>query len=201
MKFSEILKEQEELTEEYQQIGIEEYQLESQVPQMSIGQQLEILSKVKEIEYQNSLVMMSLERYNAKYEELKREQTELLDKANQKINQLQHSNEILNQNLEKLLGNLSKELGKEISTLSDRTEKLIGSTSQNIDNILTFKLDDISKKSIEYITEAENLKNDAHKRFESFYGRKKWIDYLIIGHLTLTPLILLFLIYWTFFKK
>lgn len=201
MKFSEILKEQEELTEEYQQIGIEEYQLESQVPQMSIGQQLEILSKVKEIEYQNSLVMMSLERYNAKYEELKREQTELLDKANQKINQLQHSNEILNQNLEKLLGNLSKELGKEISTLSDRTEKLIGSTSQNIDNILTFKLEDISKKSIEYITEAENLKNDAHKRFESFYGRKKWIDYLIIGHLTLTPLILLFLIYWTFFKK
>lgn len=195
MKFSEIENREEEKNNQQSEPQ------EKEVPQMSIGQQLEIMSKVKEIEYQNSLVMMSLEKYNAKYEKLKSEQTELLDKANQKIVKLQQSNEILNQNLKNLLESLNQRLGSEISSLTDSTKKLIGDTSKNIDSVLSSKLADISTKSTEYIGEVENLKKDAQKRFESFYGRKKWIDYLIIANLTLTPLILAFIVYWTFFKK
>lgn len=85
--------------------------------------------------------------------------------------------------------------------MGDNTEKLIGDTAKELDSILSSKLDDLSSKSTEYISQVENLKIDAKKRFESFYGRKKWLDYLIIANLALTPIILIFVIYWTVFKK
>lgn len=85
--------------------------------------------------------------------------------------------------------------------MNDNIKKFMVATSKNLDALLTSKIDDLSDKSSEYIENTEKLKKDAQKRFESFYGRKKWIDYLIIANLTLTPLILAFIVYWTFFKK
>ncbi len=96
---------------------------------------------------------------------------------------------------------LSKELRKEISSLNDSAQYLVKNTSSDLNKVLISKLDDLSTKSAEYIAEVETLKVDAKKRFESFYGRKRWIDYLIIANLTLIPLVLTFMVYWTFFKK
>jgi hypothetical protein len=107
----------------------------------------------------------------------------------------------LKENLKTLIESLNQSIEKEISTLNDSTQSLISSISKDIDNILSSKLDDLSMKSAEYISEVENLKKDAQKRFESFYGRKKWIDYLIIANLTITPIVLAFIVYVTFFKK
>lgn len=62
-------------------------------------------------------------------------------------------------------------------------------------------LGEISTKSTEYIRDVENLKKDAKKRFESFYGRKKIMDYLIIADLTIVPIILVILTYFMFLEK
>lgn len=157
---------------------------------MSIGQQLEIISKVKEIEYQNSLVRMLLEKYNEKYEMLKKEQTDLLEKANQKIEKLENNNkmfkEALNQemeNLNKVLNQQSIELNQkaiqEVGSLTGKAENIILQSKQILDTILKGHIERITKETASIVEKCGKLQSDAQKRFESYYNRKKFMDYLI----------------------
>lgn len=78
---------------------------------------------------------------------------------------------------------------------------MVSEIESNLNNILMTKLDDLSKESIEYMEKVEKAKKESQNRFESFWGRKKWIDVLVIFNLALTPIILILISYWIFFKK
>lgn len=78
---------------------------------------------------------------------------------------------------------------------------MVSEIESNLNNILMTKLDDLSKESIEYMEKVEKAKKESQNRFESFWGRKKWIDMLVIFNLALTPIILILISYWIFFKK
>jgi len=85
--------------------------------------------------------------------------------------------------------------------LTDNVRLLLDNISKNIDTLLNSKLDDISKDSIEYIQEVDKTKKDAQKRFESFYDRKKVIDYMIYVNLAITPILFVIILFIVFFKK
>lgn len=84
--------------------------------------------------------------------------------------------------------------------MNDNVKVVLDTTTQNINSLMNENLGQISEKSTKYIQEVENLKIDAKNRFDSFYGRKKTIDYLVYANLGLTPIILVILIFFTFFK-
>lgn len=71
----------------------------------------------------------------------------------------------------------------------------------DIDSLLNSKLTDLSTESIKYMEKVEELKNEAQNRSRSFWGRKKIIDILIMINLAITPIALILISYWIFFKK
>lgn len=167
----------------------------TEAPQLSIGQQLDIMSKVKEIEYQNSLVMLSLEQYNNKYEKLKKEQIEQqkvqsneIAELKQIVGNLQRANHLLNQNLK-----------EEVGKWKDETNEQLEHISENIHRSITSKMKDVAIDTAQYLRSLAEIKVEAKRRFESFYDRKKWIDYIIFGYMGLTP-IMFGLILWFMFK-
>ncbi len=174
MNFNEI--EQEESKKEPQ---------EQETPQMSIGQQLEIMSRVtaselklKEIEYQNNLVMTSLEQYNQKYEQLKKEQSVLLDKLDQRISLLKKSNV-----------QLSDAISREVEGMTDRSNAVIKEFAYVIDRQFSDKVSKATEEARKTIEELQELTSKANKRFENYYNRKELIDYLIFAYMGLTPIL------------
>lgn len=191
---------------------MKEEEKEQQVPQMSIDQQLEIMSKVKEIEYQNSLVMMSLEKYNEKFEKLKKEQTELLELINQKIKILEDNNQIFSKTMSQEIEKINQVIYEQLKSQSQKSEKMIGDLidkSSKVFNNLNNKIISTCENNIEQITKettnaiksCEDMKVNAKKRFDSYYNRKKVIDYLIYINLAITPILLIILSYLLFIKK
>lgn len=95
-----------------------------------------------------------------------------------------------NQKSEKLIGSLidkSSEVFKKLdnkiyATYKTSTEKIATETTKAIESI-------------------EEIKVDSKKRFDSYYNRKKIIDYLIYINLAITPILLLILSYVIFIKK
>lgn len=85
--------------------------------------------------------------------------------------------------------------------MTDNVRSLLDNTSKNIDTLLNSKLDDIGNDSIKYIQEVDKTKKDAQKRFESYYDRKKIIDYMIYINLAVTPILFLIILKLVFFKK
>lgn len=184
----------------------EEYRKEKVEKQMSIGQELNLMSKMKEIDYQNSLVMTSLEQYNEKYEILKKEQTELLESANQKIEELKTSNEMIKEVLSQELAsltlsmqqetkNLIKKSEKEISTLSDNFGKILSTLNTKIEDTYTKHTERITDVTTETVQKCEDIQNNAKKRFRSYFERRKIIDWLVYINLGITPIFLILLFF------
>jgi len=96
---------------------------------------------------------------------------------------------------------MSQELEKEISKLNDKTIETVQSIKTNIEELIEEKINSLSEKSSQYIETTEKLKVDAKKRFESYYNRKKIIDFLIYINLALTPFLFAIVVYILFFKK
>lgn len=59
----------------------------------------------------------------------------------------------------------------------------------------------IATETTKAIESIEEIKVDSKKRFDSYYNRKKIIDYLIYINLAITPILLLILSYVIFIKK
>lgn len=80
--------------------------------------------------------------------------------------------------------------------------------SSNVFNNLNNKIISTCEKSIEQITtettnsieSCEEMKIKSKKRFDSYYKRKQFIDYLIYINLAITP-ILLIILSWLLLKK
>lgn len=96
---------------------------------------------------------------------------------------------------------MSQELEKEISKLNDKTIETVQSIKTNIEELIEEKINSLSEKSSQYIETTEKLKVDAKKRFESYYNRKKIIDFLVYINLALTPFLFAIVVYILFFKK
>lgn len=159
-----------------------------ETPEISIGKQLEVISKVKEVEYQNSLVMLSLERYNAKYELLKKEQIELLESVNQNIAGLKINNDIL-----------KNQINEEIKNLSVNSQQVLHNLNESIIETYRSNLKDLKNETKETIEDLNDLKENSRTRFESYYDRKKIFDWLIYIYIAITPI--LFIIIYLKMKK
>ena len=146
------------------------------------GKQLNMMSKIKEVEYQNSLLMKSLEEYNEKYEKLKSEQQKSLEKIKEKVNKLENANEILRKNLKKELEDVVDNIDEKINELSQKTAQ---------------HQEKLQKNSKEYLNQLNDLQQKSKNRFESYMNRKDKIDYLIYFALFSYPIILAFLLYET----
>jgi len=149
---------------------------------------------------------MSLEQYNRKYEVLKKEQTELLESANQKIEQLKTSNEmikeVLNQELQNLTlsmeqetKNLIKKSEKEISTLSDNFGKILSNLNTKTEDTYSKNTKRITDETTTTVQKCQELQESSKKRFNSYYNRKKVIDWLVFLNLGITPIFLILLFF------
>jgi predicted nuclease with TOPRIM domain len=150
--------------------------------------------------------MTSLEQYNEKYEILKKEQTELLESANQKIEQLKTSNEMIKEVLSQELASLTLSMQQETKNLIKKSEKEISTLSDNFGKILStlnIKIEDTYNKNTKRITEettsmvqkCQELQESSKKRFNSYYNRKKIVDWLIYLNLGITPIFLILLFF------
>lgn len=92
------------------------------------------------------------------------------------------------------MNKLREMLEKENKTLRDNHMKILSELGTDINNVLSYKLDDIGRKSGDYIQEIELKQKDAQGRFNSYMGRKKVIDIMIYANLGLTPILLLLLL-------
>lgn len=85
--------------------------------------------------------------------------------------------------------------------MNDKTIELIKELKKDIEELTEKKINLLGEKVAEYIKNTEELKQKAKKRFESYYNRKKIIDFLIYINLAITPLLFTVIVYILFFKK
>ena len=102
-----------------------------------------------------------------------------INRLENKINKLQDSNNLL-----------SESIAHEVNNLSTK-----------IDVLLVSKVKTISKVNKEYIAGLKDLTNKSKERFESFYNKKKFIDILIFTNLGITPILLLIILFFIFFRN
>ncbi len=132
----------------------------------------------------------------------------MIDKSSNIFNNL--NNKIIStcQEMEKINQTVSEQLKNQ----NQKSEKLIGDLidkSSNIFNNLNNKIISTCENSMEQITNettkaiesCEDMKTNAKKRFDSYYNRKKIIDYLVYINLAITPILLIILSYVLFIKK
>lgn len=96
---------------------------------------------------------------------------------------------------------MKEELNKEVLTLSDKSEKILEELNQNIDSTFTAHIDNLSEETTKTIQKLNEIQNNAQKRFESYYNRKRVIDYLVYANLVITPILFIVITYLTFVKK
>lgn len=85
--------------------------------------------------------------------------------------------------------------------MSGKTQNSVSSMESKLNSLLTSKLTSVGTETEKYVLSIGEMQKDAQKRFESFYGRKKTLDYIVIANLTIVPVLVLILTYVTFFKK
>lgn len=94
---------------------------------------------------------------------------------------------------------MNRNLGEEVGKWKDETNEQLEHISENIHHSITSKMKNVAIDTATYLRSLAEIKADAKKRFESYYDRKKWIDYIIFGYIGLTP-ILFGLILWFMLK-
>lgn len=59
-----------------------------------------------------------------------------------------------------------------------------------LDREFNANMEKVGEETKKTLAELERIKASANKRFESYYNRKKWTDYIIFGYIALTPIFL-----------
>jgi len=140
-----------------------------------------------------------------KYEQLKKEQIELLESTDQKIAELKTSNEMLKKVMSQEMKNLNESIGGELSQLGQMSMKRIGNLNDKSESILinlqdkveaTYKTnaDRINKETNKTVQKCKELQESSQKRFKSYYNRKRVIDWLIFIYIGITPILLVILL-------
>jgi len=91
--------------------------------------------------------------------------------------------------------NLTKKTEKTISTLNDNCGNILSNLYTKIENIYKKNTESITEKTIATVQKCQELQEDSKKRFESYYDRKKIIDWIIYINLGLTPIFLILLFF------
>ena len=152
-----LLEKRKQLIEE-KETEIQPKEQRTSTSQMSIGEQLNVLQEVKRIDYQNSLVMASLEKYNEKFEQLKKEQIELLENIKSQSQNLKKSNDLLSQNMKETLTEFTDQQKAEISDLIDKANEVIKSTEKSLNIGLNKGMQGIKEESEKFIIDCEEKK-------------------------------------------
>ncbi len=88
-----------------------------------------------------------------------------------------------------------------IGDLIDKSSNVFNNLNNKIISTYESSTKQITKETAKAIDSCEEIKSDSKKRFESYYNRKKIIDYLIYINLAITPILLIILSYVVFIKK
>lgn len=84
--------------------------------------------------------------------------------------------------------------------MKGRSEKIITDLDSSIDTTFNSNLKKLNEETIKVVKKSEEIQERSSARFESFYNRKKYIDYLIYVNLGITPILLVILVYIIFIK-
>jgi hypothetical protein len=82
---------------------------------------------------------------------------------------------------------------KEITKLSDNFGSILSELNNKIEDTYKNNTKLITDGTIETVEKCEDIQNNSKKRFNSYYDRKKIIDWLIFLNLGLTPIFLILL--------
>ena len=95
----------------------------------------------------------------------------------------------------------SQKSEKIIGDLIDKSSKVFNNLNNKISSTCENSMEQITNETTNAIKSCEDIKVNAKKRFDSYYNRKKIIDYLIYINLAITPILLIVLSYLLFIKK
>ena len=99
---------------------------------------------------------------------------------------------------------LKQKLLQGIGELNDRSEKIFADLETKIYATYINNTELIRKEANVTIEAYKEIQRNSNKRFKSYYGRKKFIDYLIFINLSIVPITLALVVilgYILFFKK
>ena len=82
----------------------------------------------------------------------------------------------------------------------DKSSKVFNNLNNKISSTCENSMEQITNETTKAIKSCEDMKVNAKKRFDSYYNRKKIIDYLIYINLAITP-ILFIVLSWVLLKK
>lgn len=85
--------------------------------------------------------------------------------------------------------------------LNDKSQSVISNLEDKINQTYKENIEKLNEKTKETIEKCIDLQSNSKQRFESYYNKKKIIDYLIYINLGITPIMFLILIYLQFLKK
>ena len=85
-----------------------------------------------------------------------------------------------------------------IGDLIDKSSKVFNNFNNKIISTCDNSMEQITNETTKVIKSCEDMKVNAKKRFDSYYNRKKVIDYLIYINLAITPILLIILSYLLF---
>lgn len=88
-----------------------------------------------------------------------------------------------------------------IGDLIDKSSTVFTNLDNKICSTYRNSTEQIIKETTKALENCEEIKLNAKKRFDSYYSRKKFIDYLIYINLAVTPILLIILTYVFFIKQ
>lgn len=88
-----------------------------------------------------------------------------------------------------------------IGNIVSDSNRLYENLNNKIKSTYKYNTDEIMKSTKNVVETCEEIKQNAKNRFESYYKRKKFIDYLIYLNLLATPILAAILIYIEFIKN
>lgn len=90
---------------------------------------------------------------------------------------------------------LKGSINQEVSTLIDRSNNILKQFKELLDKEFKGTVSQLTNDTKKTIEELEDIKGQAKDRFRSYYNRKKWIDYLIIGYMAATPMLFCLIVF------
>lgn len=146
---------------------------------------IEIMPEMMGIQYQNSLVIQSLEEYNKKYEILNSKFLEHLNQNQQIIMQIKSEIEKIN-------------AGNDI--LNENLNKSLESFKTSIESVYEYEIREIQSITGRYIKDIKLERQEIALRQKNYIKRGKITDYLIKANLSITPILFIYILYMNFFK-
>lgn len=146
---------------------------------------IEIMPEMMGIQYQNSLVLQSLEEYNKKYEILNSKFLEHLNQNQQIIMQIKSEIEKIN-------------AGNDI--LNENLNKSLKSFKTSIESMYEYEIREIQSITGRYIKDIKLERQEIALRQKNYIKRGKITDYLIKANLSITPILFIYILYMNFFK-